>query len=146
MTVAEFKRRLREETFRQYGLTGLRQAASMLEDELFRRTPVGETRRLRQAVTVKVNTGRDAIRVGYDRTTAPHADFVLEGTRPHEIVPVNAQALRFEVGGEVVFATRVQHPGTQAQPIIEESIDAVIGDIETMLENLGQRFWIEVIR
>jgi hypothetical protein len=36
-----------------------------------------------------------------------------EGTQPHVIVPRNKKVLRFEVGGAVVFAKRVNHPGTR---------------------------------
>lgn len=43
----------------------------------------------------------------------PAVKFVLDGTRPHVIRPRRAKALRFEVGGEVVFAKRVRHPGTR---------------------------------
>lgn len=43
---------------------------------------------------------------------AAHAEFVRDGTRPHVIVPVRARVLRFEVGGDVVYAARVNHPGT----------------------------------
>lgn len=40
-----------------------------------------------------------------------------EGTPPHEIPrpgeSLSGQAMRFEIGGEVIFAKRVQHPGTK---------------------------------
>ncbi|WP_327345999.1 hypothetical protein [Streptomyces europaeiscabiei] len=39
--------------------------------------------------------------------------FVLDGTRPHIIRPRRAKALRFDVGGETVFASVVRHPGTR---------------------------------
>ena len=42
--------------------------------------------------------------------------FVTGGTRPHDIVPVRAKALRFVVNGTPVFAKRVHHPGTKANP------------------------------
>lgn len=42
-----------------------------------------------------------------------YAEYVSAGTRPHVIRPRNAKALRFKVGGKTVFATRVNHPGTQ---------------------------------
>lgn len=39
-----------------------------------------------------------------------------EGTRPHDIEPLNATVLHFVKGGEDVFAKHVFHPGTIAQP------------------------------
>lgn len=45
---------------------------------------------------------------------------VHDGTPPHVIVPVRAQALRFDIGGETVFATRVNHPGTAGRPFMAE--------------------------
>ncbi|WP_326813932.1 MULTISPECIES: hypothetical protein [unclassified Streptomyces] len=43
----------------------------------------------------------------------PAVRFVLDGTRPHVIRPRRAKALRFEVGGRVVYAAYVRHPGTR---------------------------------
>jgi predicted nucleotide-binding protein (sugar kinase/HSP70/actin superfamily) len=37
------------------------------------------------------------------------------GTRPHRILPRFKQALRFAVGGVIVFARYVLHPGTKAK-------------------------------
>lgn len=60
--------------------------------------------------------------------TAGYAAFVEFGTKAHDIVPRAKKALRFAVGGNarlsgsprtgapVVFAKRVRHPGTRAQP------------------------------
>ncbi|PSK57995.1 hypothetical protein B0E38_01840 [Streptomyces sp. 111WW2] len=44
----------------------------------------------------------------------PKVRFVLDGTRPHLIRPRRARALRFTVGGDIVFAKLVRHPGTRA--------------------------------
>lgn len=49
-------------------------------------------------------------------TNLNYAQAVEFGSRPHHIRPKNAEALHFEVGGEKVFATQVQHPGTPARP------------------------------
>lgn len=38
--------------------------------------------------------------------------FVIEGTKAHEIRPKNASVLAFRVGGAMVFAKVVHHPGT----------------------------------
>lgn len=40
------------------------------------------------------------------------AFFVENGTGPHVIEAKTAKALRFEIDGEVIFAKRVNHPGT----------------------------------
>ena len=62
--------------------------------------------------------------------TANYAVFVELGTRPHDIVPRTKKVLRFAIGGnatlsgrprtggQVVFARRVRHPGTKAQPFM----------------------------
>lgn len=42
-----------------------------------------------------------------------YAGYVEYGTRPHIIRPRRRRALRFRVGGAVVFARRVNHPGTK---------------------------------
>ncbi|MGH3476808.1 MAG: hypothetical protein ACRDQD_08215 [Nocardioidaceae bacterium] len=66
---------------------------------------------------------------GVVRANANYALMVHQGTAPHEIRPVRARALRFTVGGDVVFATRVMHPGTQGQPWLRTALVAVIGRV-----------------
>lgn len=70
-------------------------------------------------------------------STAPYSIFVEEGTRPHEILPVNAKALRFTVGnyGEFIFAKRVSHPGTAPQPFVRKTAEATRAKIP--------QFWAE---
>ncbi|WP_319646507.1 hypothetical protein [Streptomyces stelliscabiei] len=38
---------------------------------------------------------------------------MLDGTRPHTIRPRRAKALRFEAGGQAMFAAYARHPGTR---------------------------------
>jgi hypothetical protein len=52
----------------------------------------------------------------------PAVHFVLRGTRPHIIRPRRAKALRFEVGGGVVFAKVVRHPGTRANDFMGRAL------------------------
>lgn len=56
-------------------------------------------------------------------------DYLADGTRAHVEVPRNAQALRFQVGGQTVFSKRVYHPATAGDPKIreapEEALEAV---------------------
>jgi hypothetical protein len=86
---------------------------------------------LKESMELRLEYGLDPrIMIGSTRTlgdSGVSALGVVEyDTDPHPIDPVNAQALRFTSGGTVVFAAHVDHPGTKAQPFVEESIRAVI--------------------
>ncbi|MCX4609372.1 hypothetical protein [Streptomyces mirabilis] len=52
----------------------------------------------------------------------PATLYVLEGTRPHLIRARRGKALRFEVDGQVVFATVVRHPGTRANNFLGRAL------------------------
>ena len=71
---------------------------------------------------------------------APYSAYVEFGTRPHLILPKRARALRFEVDGEVVFARRVHHPGTQPQPFlfpaVYEAIPELIEGLKSLVEGV----------
>lgn len=62
----------------------------------------------------------------------PYAKYVIGGTGPHLIEARTARALRFWVeGGDIVFAKRVNHPGTAPNPFYREAkdeIDAIVRD------------------
>lgn len=66
---------------------------------------------LRPRVTIEVNVD--------------YATYVHDGTRPHIIRPRNAQVLRFRVGGQVVYARVVHHPGTRARPFLDRALREV---------------------
>ena len=68
-----------------------------------------------------------------------YGHFVREGTAAHIIEPVRASALAFVVGGKLVFAKRVQHPGTAANPYHIRAVAQVRSRIDTILEDLGAR-------
>ena len=87
------------------------------------------TGRMRESVYVEQHASGFKVGIG-----APYAVFVEYGTAPHMIYPVHAKALRFEVGGEIVFAKSVFHPGTQAQWIIHRTTNEIIQDIEMLWE------------
>lgn len=76
---------------------------------------------LRDSIGSTLSTTSSAVRLEVF-ATAPHARFVHEGTRPHEIRPRHARALRFQIGGRVIFAQRVRHPGTRAVPFLAAAV------------------------
>lgn len=52
-------------------------------------------------------------------STNPHSLLVHNGSRPHPIFPRRrGGVLRFEVGGRVVFARAVRHPGYKGDPYL----------------------------
>ena len=60
-------------------------------------------------------------------TNVEYARDVWQGVGPFEIVPIHAEALRFEIGGEVIFAKRVQHPGFEGNDYVGRAVDAAEG-------------------
>lgn len=84
-----------------------------------------DTGRLRASIRIESRRTfafRSVFTVGSD---VEYAGFVNDGTRPHIIRPRNAQALRFRVGGRVVFARVVHHPGTRARPFLDRALREV---------------------
>lgn len=64
-------------------------------------------------VRVDLLAGRSGMRY----TMAHH-----DGTMPHEIRPNRRKALRFVVGGQVMFRGRVWHPGTKANRFLTDNL------------------------
>lgn len=57
---------------------------------------------------------------------ARHAYWHHEGTRPHRILPENGRVVRFNVGGKVVYAKKVMHPGTRPNPFLTVPMRRVV--------------------
>ncbi|MGD9485749.1 hypothetical protein WDH52_21265 [Streptomyces sp. TRM70308] len=72
-------------------------------------------------VSWRIETGPRGLQ-GVITCDHPAVRFVLDGTRPHVIRPRRAKALRFDMGGWVVFAKRVNHPGTRANNFLAEAL------------------------
>lgn len=62
----------------------------------------------------------------WKRVIAPaeHAKYIEGGTKAHVIRPKRARFLRFYVGGNVVYARKVNHPGTAKRPFMENAARA----------------------
>lgn len=60
---------------------------------------------------------------------AKHAYMHHQGTKRHLIRPDNGRILRFNVGGQVVYARKTLHPGTKPNPFLTVQMrKAVRGD------------------
>jgi len=93
---------------------------SRFAEQRMRELAPERTGKLRKSIRRRLNLARLEGEVG---PTVPYAVYVEFGTRPHIIRPVRAQALRFEVEGQIVFAKLVRHPGTKGQFFVRQTAE-----------------------
>lgn len=122
---------LRMRTIR-YGREIMRECEAMMVDALREEAPLGATGDTRRGID-SAPGGSETVPAFTLISTGKGGEYVEKGTEPHEIAARNASALRFLAGsgrisqpspnqriatrgGGVVFAKRVQHPGTPARP------------------------------
>jgi len=72
--------------------------------------------------------------VGHDEQRAPHALFVLHGTKPHDIRPKDKKALRWTVGNRFVFAKFVKHPGYRGDNYLDRAADDAIRQFPALVD------------
>jgi len=114
------------------------ESANYLLSEMQARVPV-DTGELRSSLTVKVEQNR--VLVGPTAAYAPYVEF---GTKPHEIKPKNAGGvLVFNVGGRKVFAKKVNHPGTKAQPFVRPAYEAWVGSVAPLVGKANVKNLVE---
>jgi len=76
---------------------------------------------LYQSISYRVDRSEDHWRLEVG-VGVPYAPFVVYGTAPHLIMPVNASVLRFETAEGVVYARYVWHPGTRPNPFTARAV------------------------
>ncbi len=76
--------------------------------------------------------------IGFIRAESEAAAFLEYGTRPHEIRPKNARSLAFQGPAGLVFAKKVNHPGTRALAFIRNAMsdDEFVTRIELRFEKV----------
>lgn len=71
--------------------------------------------------------------------TANYGDDVEHGTGPHIIRPKDVGGmLAFTIGGHLVFASEVHHPGTAPQPFMGPAADKHFPQLERALGDIGE--------
>lgn len=93
-----------------------------VEAEAIRRAPgsMGTT------IRAQIRRGSGGDFQGVINVRHPAALYVIGGTRPHVIRPVTAKALRFTVGGQVVYARLVHHPGNKPNDFLKQALRAAL--------------------
>lgn len=112
-----------------------RKWASVVTAELAGEAPVGHDE---NAGRLRDSIGAPAIEAGAGRVSmtwtsdVPSVGFVIEGTQPHPIYPVNVRALHWDD----VFAAHVNHPGTKPDPFPQRAIDRLLPELTASLAAL----------
>jgi len=112
-----------EQNFRKFNFIGkniqteyLRLIAVSCIGLLKANTPV-DSGRLAQTWKV-VAKGNDFVEIG--TTEIDLVQNLARGTRPHLIVPLSGNVLRFEKGGQEIFSAQVFHPGSFKNPFLDD--------------------------
>ncbi len=84
---------------------------------------------------------RDQILTILQPARTPDGDFygewVRDGTDPHVIVPKKANALRFTIGGQTIFAMKVNHPGNKPNPYHIRTLKALTPRIQQITKRMA---------
>ena len=102
-----------------------------LAEKWVRREAPHKTGRLKSA-TRHEGQG-DHRRVFVAKTVAPYFDYVVDGTRPHTIVPKNKQALFWPGAGHPV--KMVKHPGTKPNDYVTRAFRNMMPDVDRKIES-----------
>jgi HK97 gp10 family phage protein len=106
------------------------QASNHILAEMEARVPV-KTGNLRTSLGIKVES--DRVIIGPNERQAPYGGYVEFGTKAHEIKPKSPTGvLVFKINGQKVFAKKVNHPGTKAQPYVRPAFEAWVDSLGTM--------------
>jgi hypothetical protein len=85
----------------------------------------------------KSSIGANGVRYEY-KAPDPLATYIIEGTAPHPIDPVNSTVLRFlAASGDVVFARHVEHPGTSPNNFVSRAWDSIAAEVIDVWSRIG---------
>ena len=70
---------------------------------------------------------------------AEYSACIEYGTQAHEIKPVTAKALHFQINGEDVFAKKVMHPQTQPNPVMRTAARTVQTQIPQLFKEAQRK-------
>ena len=105
-------------------------ASNQILAEMESRVPV-KTGKLRDSLRIEVDP--DRVTIGPNQNIADYGGYVEFGTKPHVIRPKKpGGVLVFKMNGMTVYAKKVHHPGTKAQPFVRPAFEAWVDSLGTM--------------
>jgi HK97 gp10 family phage protein len=108
-----------------------------LAERWVRREAPHKTGQLKAAT--RQDGGGDSRHVYVSKSVAPYFEYVIDGTRPHDIVPKNKQALAWPgmIGGPY---KKVKHPGTKANPYVDKAFNHMLPEVDKIVERF--HYWL----
>lgn len=99
-----------------------------------------DTGNMSESISTEIIGNGSMAEMGFESgPTANYAPFVEYPTAPHVIEPKTpGGVLAFKIGDRTVFARRVMHPGTQAQPFMRPSFDRNLPGIIEAAADAGE--------
>lgn len=67
---------------------------------------------------------------------AKYGEYVEHGTRPHLILPKSKKMLAFKSGGRLVFARKVNHPGSKPYPFMKPAFTMNVPKITKLYDSV----------
>ena len=99
-----------------------------------RHTKAGGTGALFQSVFNRKDA--ETIRtVGHDTRRAPHAFYVIQGTKPHDIRPKEKKALRWVSNSKFVFSKFVRHPGYAGDAYMDRAAEDALRQFSQLVSD-----------
>ncbi|MBT8160991.1 MULTISPECIES: HK97 gp10 family phage protein [Arthrobacter] len=96
----------------------------IMRAELMKQAPK-QSERLAKSIRYQRSLLADGLKVKWTANT-PYAKYVVEGTKPHDIVPKAARALHImDAHGEAGFAAFAHHPGSKPNDFPKRAADAL---------------------
>lgn len=94
--------------------------SSVQSESLIRREAPIDTGNLRRSTQ---HFAKGTSEAGVSARGAPYWVNIEYGTAPHVITPKKAKRLKFNIGGNEVYAKKVQHPGTAPNPFVKRAVN-----------------------
>jgi len=96
------------------------------------KAPIGQGRnagKLKGSITQRTTSRAGSVVLQFG-SPLPYVPFVVDGTRPHMIVPRNKRALAFTTAAAgQVFAKRVNHPGTRSNHFASRAVEPLLPEL-----------------
>lgn len=125
------------------------EVSRILVTETERAAPRGKSerigKRLHESFVGIIEPIPNGSRITVESRDVPHVRWVVEGTRPHDILPRFKKALRFTAVGRVFIRKKVRHPGTKPNPFFDVAREKARPKVRRVYQATNRRILLRLI-